>query len=157
MHANLLETYTIETTELRAKVYLTIITILGSCYSELLCIEQTVEWLPTLSSLFTCTKVLQCVRTGVQVNCEDVLAVVLSEVAPQLTSAIPKIVQAAVKGGLGCSNVSKDFLIPTAVTTFLTRGPNTTRRNALCSFCPSFQTAPETAFWKVSVFSFTIT
>ena len=81
-----------------------------------------------------------------QVNCENVLAVVLSEVAPQLTSAIPKIAQAAVKGGLGYSNVSKDFLIPTAVTTVLTRGPNTTWRNALCSFCPSFQTAPETAF-----------
>ena len=55
-----------------------------------------------------------------QVNCEDVLAVMLSEVAPQLTSAIPKIVQAAVKGGLGYSNVSKDFLIPNAVTTVLT-------------------------------------
>ena len=44
-------------------------------------------------------------RTGVQVNHEDVLAVVLSEVANYLTFSIPNIVQAAVKGGLGYSNI----------------------------------------------------
>ena len=81
-------------------------------------------------------------RMGVQVNHQDVLAVMLSEVANYLTFPIPNIVQAAVKGGLGYSNVSKDFLTPNAATTVLTRGPN----SALCSICPSFQTAPETAF-----------
>ena len=61
-------------------------------------------------------------------NHEDVLAVVLSEVANYLTFPIPKIVQATVKGGLGYSNVSKDFLTSNAATTVLTRGPNSTRR-----------------------------
>ena len=67
-------------------------------------------------------------RTGVQVNHEDVLAVVLSEVATYLRFSIPKIVEATVKSGLGYSNVSKDFLTPNAATTVLTRGPNSMRR-----------------------------
>ena len=57
-------------------------------------------------------------RMGVQVNHQDVLAVMLSEVANYLTFPIPNIVQAAVKGGLGYSNVSEDFLTPNAATTY---------------------------------------
>jgi len=51
-------------------------------------------------------------RTGVQVDHKEVLAVVLSDVTSQLTFSIPKIVKAAAKGGFGYSNQSKDFLSP---------------------------------------------
>ena len=63
-----------------------------------------------------------------QVNHDDVLAVVLSDVASQLTFSVSEIGAATVKGGFGYKNQAKDFLIPHAISTLLTRGPNTTRR-----------------------------
>jgi len=56
----------------------------------------------------------------VQVNHNDVVAVVLNDVAPQLTFSMSKIVEAAVQGGFRYSNKSQDFLIPNAVSTVLT-------------------------------------
>lgn len=67
-------------------------------------------------------------RTGVQVNQEDVLAVVLSDISAQLTYSTTDIAAAAVKGGFGHKNVAKDFLTPDAATTQITRGVNTMRR-----------------------------
>ena len=55
-----------------------------------------------------------------QVN-HNVVAVVLNDAAPQLTFSV---LEGTVKGGLG--NKSKEFLIPNAVSSVLTRGPNTT-------------------------------
>ena len=87
-------------------------------------------------------------RTGVHVNHEDVLAVVLSEVANYLTFPIPNIVQAAVKGGLGYSNVSKDFLTPNAATTVLTRGLNSTRRKCTVFILSKLSDSTRDSFLK---------
>ena len=75
-----------------------------------------------------------------QVN-HNVVAVVLNDVAPQLTFSV---LEDTVKGGLG--NKSKEFLIPNTVSSVLTRGPNTIWKSAQYSVSPSLQRAPETAF-----------
>ena len=67
-------------------------------------------------------------RTAIQVKGDSVLAVVLTDVASQLTFSIREVTEAAVKGGYAYNSIAKDFLVPNAPNTSLNRGINTIRR-----------------------------
>ena len=68
-------------------------------------------------------------RTDCSVKQEEVVAIVLDDVASAITSSSGEVKACIEAGGIGwCKRIAKDFLRPTANTTRINRGPNCVKR-----------------------------
>ena len=68
-------------------------------------------------------------RTNTLVGTEEVVAIVLEDVAKQLSFSITKIKASIEAGGFGVhKNISRDFLLPTSDTTNILRGKTAIKR-----------------------------
>ena len=67
-------------------------------------------------------------RTDVQVGGQQVLAVVLADIASSLSYSVTQIRSALTRGNYGHTRITKDFLKPGEESNFITRNVNSRRR-----------------------------
>ena len=78
-------------------------------------------------------------RTDINVAGQAVLAVVLSDVESSLQFSIPKIRDAILKGGIGHTRVTKDFLLPDSRAKIVHRDRESRRRKCDALYLENLQ------------------